>query len=149
MTSRISSTSTEDPRDESQIEARLDEVKEAYIEGEITEYEFDELLDASLAESAPYLARVIRNDNRSMDVPTPRDHDEEVYQNRGQYFTIDGNLARLREPPDWENVVNVTGNRPGPDESEVRHIERDINDSREAEQKREELRRKIIGTGGQ
>jgi len=125
-------------------EIRFEELKEEYIEGAITEIEFDELLDAALEESAPYIAKAIIDDRRSMEVPTPSDIDEEVYQNRGTYFTIDGNIAREREPPEWENVVNVTGSD-APSMDEVKVVEENERElSKEARQKQEELRREVI-----
>lgn len=146
MTSQISSTPEEDPRGESQIQPRIDELKEAYIEGELTEVEFDELLDAAFTDGPPYQADALLSDRRTMEVPTPADMDEHVVQNRGDYYTIDGNVARVRDTPDWENVVNVTGdNTPTHEVETVAANEREL--SEEARQKQEELKRGIIGGG--
>lgn len=125
---------------------RVEELKEAYIEGDLSEAEFDELLDAAIAGEPPYRASVIRNDSKSQDVLVPPEMtDREIYRNRGRYFEIYGNIARERDAPDWENVVNVTGNHAGPDEDEVETIEREGPTSAEVKQKQEELRRRILG----
>lgn len=126
-------------------EIRLEEVKEAYIEVELTEPEFEELLDASFSGGPPYRANVILTDRSTMGVPTPEDSDEHVVENRGKYFTIDGNIARVREEtPDWENVINVTGG-PIPDEDEIEEIKREKEQSEEVKEKQVELRRQILG----
>lgn len=132
--------------DESQthVERRIADVKEAYIDGEITEGELEELLEAALDEEPPYLASVIREDDKSMEISPPPDKDEVVYRNRSKFYTIDGNLAREREPPGWENVFNVTGEGRGPDFDEVRVIEQDNETPREAQLKQEELRDRIL-----
>lgn len=125
---------------------RIEELKEAFIEDELTEIEFDELLDAAIRGGPPYRASVIVNDRKTQEVPPPPDRDIHVVQNRNKYFNIDGNIARIREPPDWENVINVTGNRRGPDEDEVERISRDAEPkSKDVQEKQDEIRKRIIG----
>lgn len=124
---------------------RIEELKEEFIEDELTEIEFDELLDAAMAGEPPYRASVILDDRRTMEVPSPEEMDEQVVQNRNKYFTIDGSIARVREPPDWENVVNVTGGRPGPDEDEVERVSRDAEPkSQKVQKKQDEIRDRIL-----
>lgn len=129
-------------------EIRVEELKEAFIEGDLTEGEFDELLDAAMAGEPPYRASIIANDAKSMDVLVPPEMtDREIYKNRGRYFEIHGNIAREREAPEWENVVNVTGNYQPPSEDEVEQIERDEEPSEAVKQKQEKIKRSILGGG--
>lgn len=123
---------------------RIEELKEAYIDGELSEMEFDELLDAAVSGGPPFRASVVLNDRKTTEIPSPPEIDEQVVQNRNIYLTIDGGIARVRDVPDWENVINVTGNRRGPSE-EATEIERDGEPSEEVKQKQEELRRMIHG----
>lgn len=88
--------------------SRLAELKELWIDDEISEMEFEELMDSALDGGPPYYWKRLVSDTRTTSIPTPDEIDEDVYMHRNEYFTIDGNIARVREEePDWENVVRV------------------------------------------
>ena len=149
MTSRISSTSMDDPRGESPIpsQARIDRIKQSFVEDKLLITEFEELLDAALTGGPPYLASKILEDPRTNDVPTPDDIDERVVKYKEDYYTILGGVARVRETPDWETVINVTGEGTGPNMDEVTVKNKSDTLTDEAKERQEELRRQILGGG--
>lgn len=123
-------------------EERVEELKQAFIEDEISEQDFDTLLDAAFENDAPFRADWFMQQPESR---RKRYSEKDIYVYYGEEYIVEGDLVLPAGEDDLgtreSRVVSVTGNVP--DEDEIEEIERDEELSPEAEEKQEEIKESL------
>ena len=122
---------------------RISELKEAYIEDELSEKEFDTLLDAAFDDGPPF-----RTDwfMRQPESRRKRYAEKNIYVYCGDEYVVEDDFVVAAREEDLgtrnSRTISVTGNIP--DEDEIEEIEREeVELSDEAKAKQAELRERL------
>lgn len=123
-------------------EERVEELKKAYINDEISEEDFDTLLDAAFENDAPFRADWFMRQPESR---RKRYSEKDIYVYFGNEYKVEGDLVVRAEEDDLgtrdSRVVSVTGNVP--DEDEIEEVEREDEPSEEVKIKQAELKESL------
>lgn len=116
-------------------EERVEELKQAYINDEISEHDFDILLDAAFENTAPFRADWFMRQPESR---RKRYAEEDIYVYFDEEYKVEGDLVVPADVEADDRVVSVTGHVP--DEDEIEEIERESEPSDEVKEKQAHLR---------
>lgn len=119
---------------------RIEELKEAYIEDELSEQEFDTLLDAAFDDDAPFRADWFM---RQPETRRKRYAERDIYLYCGEEYVVEGEQVVPVDSDKVNRTVNVKGGGV-PDEDEIEEVEREVVElSDEAKAKQDELRDRL------
>jgi len=124
---------------EIRIEQRIEELKEAFIDGELSEEDFDTLLDAALDDDAPFRADWFM---RQPETRRKRYAERDIYLYKDEEYEVDGDLVVPAEIDDEERVISARGDS-APEGVEFRDAS-EIDPPPEVKEKQEELKEKML-----
>lgn len=122
-------------------EGRIEELKEAYIDDEISEQTFETLLDAAFEDDAPFRADWFM---KQLETRRKRYAEETIYMYCGEEYKVEGEIVVPADSDEIERVFNVTGGGI-PDEEEIEDVDNEVEISEEAKEKQDEIRDAILG----
>lgn len=121
-------------------ERRIDDLKEAYIEDELSEMDFDTLLDAAFDDTAPFRADWFMKQPESR---RKRYAERDIYLYCGDEYVVEGEMVVPVDSDEVNRTVNVKGGGV-PDEDAIEEVEREgVELSDEAKAKQDELRERL------
>lgn len=120
-------------------EERIESLKEAFIEDEISEEDFDTLLDAAFDNDAPFRADWFMRQPASR---RKRYAEKDIYLYFDEEYVVEGDMVVPADSDEIDRTVNVRGGST-PDEDEVEFVEEGEEASDEAKQMQEEIRESL------
>ena len=95
----------EESRTHRRIENRIEDIKQAYIEDEIDDYQFEILMEAALDDEAPFRADWFMS---QLETRRKRYTEETVYMYCGEEYVVDGEMVMPADSDSIDRTIDVT-----------------------------------------
>lgn len=122
-------------------EERIEELKEAFIEDELSEEDFDTLLDAAMENGPPFRADWFMRQPESR---RKRYAQEDIYTYFDEEYKVEGDLVVRANSEDIDRTISVRDRELPPEEVEYTYRE-DQEISEEVKEKQDKLKEAILG----